>query len=211
MESNQHLDNLAHIRSLMEKSTRFLSLSGLTGVAAGVYALVAAFIAWWYLDNPTVAATYSRLIHPLQLSGILTHYLFFVALAAATLAMSLVTGIAFTMRKASKRGETVWNKASKRMAINLMIPLAAGGLFCAQLINYGLPELVAPAMLIFYGLALINGSKYTLEDIRYLGLIEIALGILNLFLISYGLWFWAIGFGVMHIVYGVAMYYKYEA
>lgn len=97
------------------------------------------------------------------------------------------------------------------MAINLMIPLAAGGLFCAQLINYGLPELVAPAMLIFYGLALINGSKYTLEDIRYLGLIEIALGILNLFLISYGLWFWAIGFGLMHIVYGIAMYYKYEA
>ena len=200
MESNQHLDNLAHIRSLMEKSTRFLSLSGLTGVAAGVYALIAAFIAWWYLDNPTVAATYSRLVHPLQLSGILTHYLFFVALAAATLAMSLVTGIAFTMRK-----------ASKRMAINLTIPLVAGGLFCAQLINYGLPELVAPAMLIFYGLALINGSKYTLEDIRYLGLIEIALGILNLFLISYGLWFWAIGFGVMHIVYGVVMYYKYEA
>jgi hypothetical protein len=94
--------------------------------------------------------------------------------------------------------------------INLAIPLAVGGIFCAILLYHGIVYLMAPAMLIFYGLALVNGSKYTLTDIRYLGLSEIVLGVFAAFFIGYGLLAWAIGFGVLHIVYGTLMYYKYE-
>jgi hypothetical protein len=69
---------------------------------------------------------------------------------------------------------------------------------------------VAPATLVFYGLALVNGSKYTLNDIRNIGYLEAGLGVVSMFVPGYGLWFWALGFGVLHIVYGVTMYYKYE-
>ena len=56
----------------------------------------------------------------------------------------------------------------------------------------------------------VNASKYTLNDIRYLGLTEIFLGLVALVFLEYSLLFWAIGFGLVHIIYGIVMYYKYE-
>ena len=53
-------------------------------------------------------------------------------------------------------------------------------------------------------------SRYTQRDIKYLGYTEIGLGLLAGIFLNYGLLFWSLGFGVFHIVYGVAMYYKYE-
>ena len=65
-------------------------------------------------------------------------------------------------------------------------------------------------MLIFYGLALINSSKYTFFEIRYLGIAEIVLGLIASVFVSSGLILWAAGFGLLHIIYGIIMYYKYE-
>jgi len=70
--------------------------------------------------------------------------------------------------------------------------------------------MVTPSCLIFYGLALINGSKYTVSEVRYLGYLELVLGIVNLWATRYGLYFWAAGFGVLHILYGIVMWNKYE-
>ena len=126
------------------------------------------------------------------------------------LVASIVVGLILTWRSAKKNGQTIWDATAKRMLINLMIPLVTGGFFCMILLIHGLIGLVAPVTLIFYGLALINGSKYTLDDIRYLGICEIILGLLASIFIGYGLLFWAIGFGVLHIVYGLLMYNKYE-
>ncbi|HMI66070.1 MAG TPA: hypothetical protein VK517_08550, partial [Cyclobacteriaceae bacterium] len=71
--------------------------------------------------------------------------------------------------------------------------------------------IVAPSFLIFYGLALINASPNLYEEIRYLGYSEILLGLLCAVLPNYGLLFWAIGFGLFHILYGAVMYKKYDA
>jgi hypothetical protein len=65
-------------------------------------------------------------------------------------------------------------------------------------------------MLIFYGLALINASKYTYNDIRYLGISELLIGLCSTLFLGYGLFFWAAGFGLAHIVYGALMYFKYD-
>ena len=135
---------------------------------------------------------------------------FFFLDAALVLIFAISFGIFFTTRKAKKKGQKIWDKLSQRLLINLLIPLVAGGIFCLALLKHGMFSLVAPATLIFYGLALVNASKYTLTDIHYLGLIEIVLGLIALFYIGYGLEFWAIGFGVLHIVYGLMMYFKYE-
>ena len=126
------------------------------------------------------------------------------------LTLSIGGGIFFTTRKAKKKNLPIWDATAKRLVIHLFIPLAAGGIFCLILLFHRDVHLIAPATLLFYGLGLINASKYTLSDIRYLGFTEIILGLIASIFVGYGLLFWAMGFGVMHIIYGAVMYYKYE-
>lgn len=210
-QRNQHLENLTEIRALMERSSRFISLSGLSGVAAGVFALMGAAAVYWYLgispfDGKNIyyvtAETLSR--------GGINYLTFFLMDAAIVLFLALASGIFFTTRQARKKGLKMWDASSRRLLINMAIPLAAGGIFCMGLLYHGFFGLVAPATLIFYGLACINASKYTLNDIRNLGILEVILGLISTFYVGYGLEFWAFGFGILHIVYGLIMYYKYE-
>ncbi|WP_439882031.1 hypothetical protein ACSX1A_02495 [Pontibacter sp. MBLB2868] len=205
---NQQQDQLAtlhEIRNIMDRSSRFISLSGLSGVAAGVSALIGAAVAKWYLVTHQI--NYSE-----SLGQNLTResILFLVSVAALVFIAALCLAVFFTARNAKKKSHRVWDSKTERMLVNLFIPLAAGGIFCAILIYHSLLYLVAPAMLIFYGCALLNTSKYTLSDIRYLGLCEITLGLLASFFIGYGLLAWTLGFGVLHIVYGTLVYFKYE-
>lgn len=196
----KHLQDLKEIRLLMERSTKFLSLSGLSGIAVGVVALIAAFIVYseniWHPINETVMAT--------------DHVSFLVSLALATFLCALLVGFIFTKRKANKIGEKVWNKLSQKLLIHLGIPLLVGGLFAFALLVKGVIWPLAGLTLVFYGLALINGSQFTFREIYYLGVCEIILGIIALFWVGYSLLFWAIGFGVLHIIYGARMYNKYD-
>jgi hypothetical protein len=142
---------------------------------------------------------------------VLTNFIIFSFVDAfVVLVLALFFGVFFTTRNARKKGLPFWDATVKRMLINLFIPLVAGGVFCLILLYHHLVFLIAPSTLLFYGLALINASKFTLTDIRYLGISEIILGLIAMVFVGYGLIFWAIGFGVLHIVYGLAMYIKYE-
>ena len=194
-------ETLTEIRYLMERSSRFISLSGLSGVLAGVYALLGALAAYYYLYvDPRAQFD--------QEEGSALPLLF--ADAAIVLILAVGTGIFLTTRKAKKDGSSLFDAAAKRLIINLCIPLFAGGIFCLGLISHGDWLYVAPTMLMFYGLALVNASKYTRNDVRSLGIAEIVLGMLCFLALQYGLLFWALGFGVLHIAYGTYMYLKYE-
>ena len=208
----KHLEDLKEIRSMMERSSRFISLSGLSGIFAGIYALLGAAAAWWYIRENGLYRYYFRSTTlPLEKAEKqLDFFLFFMVVAAIVLFAALATGIYLTTRQAKKKGQSIWDNTSKRMLINLAIPLVTGGLFCLTLMFHGVIGFVVPATLVFYGLALINASKFTLNDIRNLGYCEIALGLISTLYIGYGLYFWALGFGVLHIIYGAVMYYKYE-
>lgn len=201
---NEHLEQLKEIRSMMERSSKFLSLSGLSGISAGVCALAGAWYAYQKLhidDDASVLTqvdTRREIIPTLIISGIVI------------LVLALVTGIFFTVRKARQQGLSIWNSTSKRLVTSLMIPLVAGGLFCLGMLYHGFFWLCFPATLVFYGVALVSASKYTVHDTFNLGILEIILGIISLFLARYNLIFWAIGFGVLHIVYGSIMYFKYD-
>ncbi|MEM1218239.1 MAG: hypothetical protein AAGH79_04985 [Bacteroidota bacterium] len=210
-DSDNHLEVLAEIRTIMERSSRFISLSGLSGVAAGTCALLGAIAAYIYLDTTPFAGKrfYYDIIQSETNWGI-DYLQFFFLDAGLVLAAAVASGIYFTTRKAQQRGEPIWDASTQRLLVNLSIPLVTGGIFVLALIRYGLYGLVAPSTLIFYGLALINGSKYTINDIRYLGICEIILGVLGLFFVGFGLELWALGFGVLHILYGIVMYIKYE-
>lgn len=212
MEQNNPHDELAHIRGLMDRSTRFLSLSGLSGVVAGALALLGALIAHRYMnahlairDNPL---TYGDPVG--HHADHMEHILALVGIAVSVLVSALIGAFWFTWRRSARLGQTLWDASAQRLAVNLFLPLAAGGVFCLALLHAGLPGLVPSATLVFYGLALLNASKYTLDEIRWLGLSELALGLVAAFWIGAGLLFWALGFGVLHIFYGTVMYLRHE-
>jgi hypothetical protein len=210
MKPNEHLEALTEIRSMMERSSRFISLSGLSGVFAGIYALIGAGAAYCYLHLGFSSSNYYEYAYSSDGSSKKDFFTFFFTDAGLVLFASILTGYILTSRKAKKAGQKIVDKTALRLAINLFIPLIAGGVFCLSLLSHKQVGLIAPCMLLFYGLALINASKYTLDDIRYLGLCQVGLGLLSSYFIGYGLLFWALGFGVLHIVYGISMYNKYE-
>lgn len=194
----------------MERSTRFLSLSGLSGVVAGSLALIGALIAQRYIDSEML---YSE--DPMSYGGSgrgdhWDHIVNLTGVAVTVLVLALIAAAWFTFRRSKKLGHSLWDNSAKRLLVNLMIPLSAGGIFCIALLYYGLPGLVPSVTLLFYGLALFNASKYTLDEIRWLGISEILLGLCGAFWIGAGVMFWALGFGVLHIFYGGLMYFRHE-
>lgn len=203
-QSENSLETLQEIRSIMERSARFLSLSGWSGIWAGTIALIGAYIANMRLPSAWIARKNPECI----LCDAATVQLLWLAIIILFTALS--GGIFFTWRKVKKQGLNLWNHASRKLLIQVAIPLIAGGVFCIALLGNGDNIYLSPASLIFYGLALINGSKYTISDIRYLGIFEVVLGAVNLFIPEYAIYFWASGFGVLHILYGIIMWNKYD-
>jgi hypothetical protein len=205
---NDPVQDIEYIKEMMEKSSRFISLSGLTGVFAGFFAIVGAIIAQLYLTS--VGISYQDFANFATESIPLKTIIILVADALVVALLSVMFGLFFTNRTAKKKGLKIWDKTSKRLLINLMIPLAAGGVFCLTLLYHNLFALVAPTTLIFYGFACFNAGKYTHDEVRYLGISEIALGLLGTLYLGYGFIIWIIGFGLLHILYGWLMYIKYE-
>jgi hypothetical protein len=197
---SQQIEDLKVIREIMEKSTKFLSLSGLSGIAAGVIAIIGAAFAWFYLLREPSLTNYNRM----QEIGIL------LGDAVIILLLAVAFGVFFSYRKARKNGEKLFNKITYRILYNLAVPLITGGIFCLIFLLRGYVEVAICGTLIFYGLALVNVSKYTFDEIHYLGLTEIILGLIATLFMRYGILFWTLGFGVCHILYGLIMYIKYD-
>ena len=197
MQETDYLKDLSEIRSIMERSSRFISLSGLSGVLAGVYALIGAYAAHLIVEDYR-AQPHDQVVQYLMIDAVLI------------LLLAVGTGFFLTTRRAQAQGATIWDASARRLLINLLIPLVTGGIFTLILVFQGYTEILVPSMLIFYGLALVNASKYTLSDIRYLGFAEIGLGLIAAAIVGYSLILWAVGFGVLHIIYGTLMYFTHE-
>lgn len=205
MDSKNYHEDLSHIRSMMERSSRFISLSGLSGVVAGLAALIGAGYVYFvfkregidYFDGDRNIFS-PALVKELVLIG------------TVILLTAILSGYIFTANKSKKKGQKIWDATTKRLLLTFAVPLVTGGIFCLALLFHHLFVWVAPATLIFYGIALVSAERYTLTDIRYLGYCQIILGLISLFFLGWGLLFWTIGFGVLHIVYGLIMHKKYK-
>ncbi len=198
------LQDLSTIRSMMERASRFLSLSGLSGVSAGIAALAGAWLAAGAIGGTAVPVPEELLVRSLSPRT------FLIIDASVVLVLALGLSVLFSRRMARKKGMPIWSSATKFVLVSLAIPLAAGGAFCLILVHNGIFFLIPSAMLVFYGLALFNAGTYTVGEVRYLGILEIILGLLAAVWAEHGLAFWAIGFGVLHILYGTLLYAKYE-
>ena len=196
MSEQDYLKDISEIKDLMNRSSRFISLSGLSGIFAGLYALIGAAVAYWLVAN----SGREYLILDGKVFRLIMLDLFLIAF------FSVVTAIFLTTKKARKEGVKVWDSLTRRLLINFLIPLVAGGVYILIILNQQKYGQTGALMLIFYGLALINASKYTVGKIRYLGYVEVLLGLICALLPGYGFWLWVLGFGVMHIIYGTIMH-----
>ena len=209
MESHKkHIDDLSEIRSMMEKASKFISLSGLAGVLAGIYAIIGGGIAYWYFEVYLPAANKPLFFQSLGFEN--SSIILMLLLAAMVFFLAFTSAIILTTRNSKKKSLPIWDHSSKRLLINLAVPVVAGVVFVLALLFYKVYILVVPATIMFYGLALINGGHFTFSDIKYLGYVELLIGTVSLFFPKQALIFWIISFGLLHIIYGIMMYYKYE-
>ena len=209
MESHKkHIDDLSEIRSMMEKASKFISLSGLAGVLAGIYAIIGAGVAYWYFYVFLLKAKAPLFFQSLGFED--SSIVFLLLLAMTIFFLAFTSAIILTTRNSKKKKLPIWDHSSRRLLLNLGVPVFAGVVFVLALLFYGVYFLVVPATIIFYGLALINGGHFTYSDIRFLGYIELVIGFFSLFLFDYALLIWTVCFGILHIFYGIVMYYKYE-
>ncbi|MFP5040154.1 hypothetical protein [Parasediminibacterium sp. JCM 36343] len=204
-ESTTQQHELAHIKQMMERSSRFISLSGWSGISAGTCALVGAYFAHSAILKGNRHESISQ---PLDILGLASNSL--VQIEVFTFIGAFTSAFFFTWLRSRKTNNSLWGSTSKRLFVNVAVPMVAGGFFLLKMIEMGSFALIAPGCLIFYGLALINASKYTLGEVKYLGYLQLLLGIANLWFIGQGLFFWSVGFGALHIVYGIVMWRKYE-
>lgn len=194
-----YINDITEIRSMMERSSKFLSLSGWAGIMAGVYALAGAYVAHFIFN-----------FIPDGISYLYYDFGDVILLALAVLFVSLITAILFSKKKASNKGEKIWNSTSKRLLASMMVPLVIGGVLIIFYISNDLYGLIAPTSLIFYGISLYNAGNFTIEEVRWTGFLQVALGLINVWFLEFGLLFWAIGFGGVHLVYGIYMHFRYE-
>ncbi|HMJ47647.1 MAG TPA: hypothetical protein VK498_09965, partial [Ferruginibacter sp.] len=196
-----------HIKKMMERSSRFVSLSGLSGIGAGICALAGAWLAGRRIDcRINGDCNLERLIY--NGGNELANDLLLIAVV--TFIAAFASAFLFTWLRSKKQNVALLGGTTARLFWNTAIPIIAGGIFLFRMMQLGIYELVAPGCLIFYGVALVNASKYTLREIRFLGYGTMLLGIINVWFLGYGLLFWVIGFGLLHIIYGVWMWWKYE-
>lgn len=205
MESKNYHEDLSHIRSMMERSSRFISLSGLSGVVAGLAAIIGAVYVYFVFKREGI--NYFDGDRNIFGPSLVKELIF---IGTAILIVAILSGYLFTAHKSKKNGLKIWDATTKRLLVTFAVPLVTGGLFCLGLLYHHLFVFVAPATLIFYGLALVSAERYTLTDVKYLGYCQIILGLISLFVLGWGLLFWTIGFGVLHIVYGTIMHIKYK-
>lgn len=214
-EQQASLDALKDIRNMMEKSSRFISLSGWSGVAAGTCALVGAWFANGVIDQSKLQHDslrkhfdYEGTRTIIPVTDYMGSQLFRVA--CFTFFAALILAFVFTYIRSKKTGTPMWGVASRKLTVSVGIPMIIGGIYLLKLMQAGAFGLIAPGCLLFYGLGLVNAAKYTLGEIKWLGYGQLVLGVISLFFTGYGIYFWALGFGVLHIFYGVIMWWKYE-
>ena len=205
-KDTDYLQDIEEIRSLMEKSSKFISLSGWAGIFAGIFALMGSYIALTYLDFNPQSLSVDPENNPFQQKQIFS----VVQLALLVFLLAISFALFFTHLRAKRKDELLWTPTAKRLVMNMAVPLFTGGILILLFISKGFIGFVAPFSLLFYGLALFTISKFTFDEVKILGLIEILLGLISVYKVSLGLLFWAIGFGVVHIVYGIYVYFKYE-
>jgi hypothetical protein len=204
------LEALSDIRNMMERSSKFVALSGKAGIFAGIFTLVGAIAGYFMLDIQADELSNYQFLFLADGSFDAQHFNTLLLLLGAIFVASVTTACLLAAQNAKKRGMAVWDATTRRVVFHFAVPLVTGALFSLALLHHHSIDLIAPTTLIFYGLSHVNMSKYTLDEIRTFGIIHILLGLIGAMHVNLGIQLWVIGFGLFHILYGAFIYFKYE-
>ena len=175
------MDNLSFIRSTMERATSFTAVPGWGGVAMGATALVAAAIA------------------PLQGSpdGWLRVWLVEALVAGAIGSYAMA-------RKARRSEGAALSRPTRRFLLSYAPPILVGALLTFVLHREGLFRVLPGLWLMLYGTGVVTGGAFSVRVVPVMGLCFMAVGAVALVApASWGDPALALGFGVLHIIFGV--------
>ncbi len=207
MSNENPIESLNEIKSMMQRSSKFTSISGWSGVWVGFVGIIAASIAYFLILKDALHLNYRG-----NLDRITTYDLDIklVGLGLISLLIACIGGFYFMTKKSAKDGVKFINPVTKRILSKFLFVLLIGGIVSLIFVNNFSFAYVAPATLLFYGLSLYTVERDTIVEIKYLAICEIILGLLAFYFIYNGLMFWFLGFGVLHIIFGVWMLKKYD-
>ena len=155
MDKDKALESVFEIKELMEKSSKFISVSGIAAILAGIYALAGAYIATQVITSDMY------LSDTLKLMAII---------AMAVLAAAAVTAGILSYCKSQKMGQKFFSRLTYRALWNFSLPMLTGGVLCISILMHEYYDILASVMLLFYGLALVNVSKFTYSSIVWVRL-----------------------------------------
>ena len=178
-ERQQAQEALAYIRQTMESASSFTALSGWGLVAVGVVGLAAAGVAW-------------RSGVPERLSA---------WLPAAVLGV-LCSGIA-NAAKARRLEMPLWTGSLRKVAWVMAPALAAGALMTWALDQAGVRYLMPGMWLALYGAGVTAGGTFSIRAVRWMGIALLLLGALAFVDPRQAIVYLALGFGVLHILFGL--------
>ena len=185
--SDRAMDNLRFIRETMERSKVFTSVPGYGGALMGATAIGAAIVA-----------------HHQPLIG---NWLI-VWLVEAALAFAV--GLFALWQKSKNSGESLVSVPARKFASAFAPPIIAGVVLTALFYYRGFFEFLPCAWLTLYGTAVVTGGAYSVRIVPVVGWIFVALGAVAAFApASWGNVLMALGFGVLHIVFGLIVARRY--
>ncbi len=203
MNNNDAINTLREIKDIMQKSSRFENISGFSIIIIGIYASIVSLGAWLLLGKhepyswlPTWSTDFALNTPGRTWTAILCALVLLVVSFGTVCLMSY-----FKTKRVNHR--FVFDHTVRRSLWAFFVPAATGGLLCLAMLQQGHYGITSSFMLVFYGLALINCAHHTTSRLALLGYVELLLGIVDCFVVSHGILFWFLGFGLWHIIFGI--------
>ena len=173
-------DHLRYIRETMESAAEFTAVPGWGGVAMGITALVASFIA---SRQATPGAWLS------------------VWLVEAFVAVAIAAPAAAT--KAHRANSALFSGPGRKFVLSFAPPIVVGGLLTFALYHAGVPGALPGVWLLLYGTAIVTGGAFSVRVVPVMGLCLMSFGGAALFApAAWGDLFMAAGFGIVQIAFG---------
>jgi len=180
-------DHLRYIRETMESAAEFTAVPGWGGVAMGLTALAAAWLA-------------ARQTTPLSWA--------IVWLAEAFVAVAIAAPAAAT--KARRANSSLFRGPGRKFVLSFAPPIVVGGFLTLALIQMGIFSALPGVWLLLYGTAIVTGGAFSVRAVPIMGLCLMALGAGSLFApAAWGNYFMATGFGVVQIAFGFWIALRY--
>lgn len=187
-------ENLRVIRELMERSTRYTTFSGYSGVLAGTASITGCIITWLLQQGPSG-------LYPARVPFLLTWSL--------VVLFAIGADYLLTKRHAARVGKHILSRLGQQMAFASLPGLGTGALLTLLLVRHHLLNEVYPLWMLCYGIAICAVGLFSQREVKYLGALFLCAGALTLVLIQgqpgWGLPMMALSFGGFHIVWGVLM------